>query len=179
MSSACWPVDIRSRVVGCLLILASMGFAAGCGGNLGAGPAPPSPGASAERPPSTLAGSPNTRELHDLAIAAVDFDPEFDSHRLLSGRRYNLLVAVENKGNHVEGPVTVSLQLLTEDRHGLLMAAQRTLQALAAGDVTVVSFPGESPTPAQRLYVLDAQVQAIPREANLSNNKRTLQLQVK
>jgi hypothetical protein len=180
MPFACWRADIQARMMVYMLILASAGFVSGCAGVPGAKPAPPpTPGPGAERVPSSVSRPPNTQELHDLAIAAVDFDPEFDSHRIFSGRSYNLLVAVENKGNRPEGPLTVSLQLLTEDRQRLLMAAQRTLQALAPGGVTVVRFPGETPTPAQRLYVLNTQVEAIPREANLSNNRRTLEIQAK
>src|SRR5919201_5816025 len=179
MPFAYWRVDTRARVVVYILLLTSAGFVAGCAGALGAKPAPPTPGPRVERVPSSVSRPPNTQELHDLAIAAVDFDPEFDSHRIFSGRPYNLLVAVENKGNRPEGPLTVSLQLLTEDQRRLVMAAERTLQALAPGAVTVVRFPGQTPTPAQRLYVLNTQVEAIPREANLSNNKRTLELRAK
>src|SRR5436853_592217 len=36
---------------------------------------------------------PSTPVLHDLAIAAVDFDPESSPQRIFSGRPYNLLVA--------------------------------------------------------------------------------------
>ena len=122
--------------------------------------------------------APVTQAMHDLAIAAVDFDPALNMDTILSGRPYSLLVAVENKGNRLEAPFTVTAQLLTTDRTQVLLSSQRTVQMLAPGDITVARFPIENMPPRRRAYVLSAQVQAVPRDANLSNNTRLLDIQV-
>jgi hypothetical protein len=121
---------------------------------------------------------PVTQETHDLAVAAVDFDPALNMATIIAGRPYSLLVAVENKGNRLEAPFTVTAQLLTADRTQVLLTAQRTVQMLAPGDITVARFPVETAPPRRRAYILNAQVQAVPRDVNLSNNSRVLDIQV-
>lgn len=169
------------RIIAFVLLLACAGLLLGRANILGgqAGTAPSAPPAAQSRQLALNAPiPPSNRTLRDLAIAAVDFDPESSPQRIFSGRPYNLLVAVENKGNHLEGPFTVSLQLLAKDTGQLLMTAQRTLRMLSAGDVTVVRFPGQTSPQAQGVYLLDAQVQTLPRDADTSNNKRVLEVRM-
>lgn len=147
----------------------------GCGSILVTDRTPPPP--AGQRPP-TVSDAPNTQETHDLAIAAVDFDPALDVQQLASGRPFSLLVAVENKGNRLEGPFTVTAQLLTPDRRQVLLTSQRTLNKLAPGDITVVRFPSDAAPPRYRAYILDTRVQVVPREGNTSNNQRILEIQV-
>jgi hypothetical protein len=127
---------------------------------------------------ANVADAPQTQETHDLAIAAVDFDPALDVRQILSGRPYALLVAVENKGNRREGPFNVSAQLLTQDRQQVLVSAQRSVPVLAAGDITLVRFPNETTPPLQRSYILKATVQPVAREVNTGNNERMLEIDV-
>jgi hypothetical protein len=178
MPGAHWRVDLRARIKVYILISACVGLVWGSASILGSEPATPRPAARTEQLLPDVSNPPHTQELHDLAIAAVDLDPEFDAQKAFTGRPYNLLVAVENKGNRIEGPFTVSLQLLTQDRGQLVMAAHRTLQMLSAGDVTVVRFPGQTPTPARGVYLLSTQVETLLHDANITNNRRTLEIRM-
>src|SRR6476646_5478428 len=84
----------RSNALSLLLAVASFGALSGCGNVSVTDRTPPNP-PQQPRPPLT-------HETHDLAIAAVDFDPALNSHQLPAGGHYYLLVAVENKGNRRE-----------------------------------------------------------------------------
>lgn len=158
-------------------MLAPTGLASGCG-ILVTDRTPPPPANPAPPRPSNVSLVPNTQEFHDLAVAAVDFDPALDSRQLIVASPQALLVAVENKGNRQEGPFTVTVQLLTQDRRQVLMSAERTVTMLASGDLTVVRFRSDVMPPTQRAYILNTQVQSVPREVNTANNRRTLGIQV-
>lgn len=158
-----------------LTILVSSLLLVGCGVNVTDRTPPPT--ATVPRSPN-VSDAPNTQETHDLAIAAVDFDPALDPQQFVMGRPYSLLVAVENKGNRKEGPFTVSAQLLTSDRQTTLLSQQKSVTVLAAGDMTVVRFPSANTVPRQRSYFLNIQIGSVPYETNTSNNKRTLEIQI-
>lgn len=128
--------------------------------------------------PTSVAEAPNTQETHDIAIAAIDFDPALGSADFLPGKPYSLLVAVENKGNRQESNFTVSAQLLTQDKQ-VVMQQQKTISKLAAGDVTVVRFPSATTPPPQRVYLLNVTIQNVPQESNTGNNKRTLEIEIR
>src|SRR5687768_6684462 len=90
----------RSRKGTYLTIITLLAFGAlvsGCG-VLVTDRTPPPPSYPAGQRPSNVSDAPNTQETHDLAIAAVDFDPALDLQQIASGRPYSLLVAVENRG---------------------------------------------------------------------------------
>jgi hypothetical protein len=168
----------RANIVVVVTLLVCSGLGSGCGNIIVTDRTPPTPAYPPAQRVSNVSDVPNTQEMHDLAVAAVDFDPALDSRQIVMGRPTSLLVAVENKGNRREGPFNVTVQLLTQDRREVLMSAQRTLSMLAAGDVTVVRFPTDTAPPAQRVYILTTQVQTVPQEADTSNNKRTLEIQL-
>lgn len=128
--------------------------------------------------PVTVADVPNTQATHDLAIAALDFDPALSSNQLGLGKPVSLLVAVENKGNRQQSGVVVSAQLVSQDRQQVLMQSQRILNVLAAGDVSVVRFPSSVTALNQRAYTLTIQVQPVPGETDHTNNKRLLEIQL-
>ena len=161
--------SLRAGALSLLLAVASLGALTGCGNISVTDRTPPNP--PAQRPPVT-------QETHDLAIAAVDFDPALTSQQFVAARQHYLLVAIENKGNRRETSFTVTAQLLTQDRKQTLMSAQRTVTLLAPGDITIVRFPVDSPPPSQRAYILNTQVQPAPREADTTNNGRVLEIQV-
>jgi hypothetical protein len=161
---------LKTSAVYWLLVLASAGTLAGCGNISVTDRTPPNP-PQQQRPPVT-------QEVHDLAVAAVDFDPALNSQPNPAGRPYYMLVAVENKGNRRETSFNVTAQLLTQDRRLVLISAQRTVTMLAPGDITLVRFPVNSPTPRQGTYILNTQVQTTPRETNTTNNVRVLELRV-
>src|SRR5437016_2033561 len=94
--------SLRAGALSLLLASASMGTLSACGNISVTDRTPPTP------PQQRL---PVTQETHDLAIAAVDFDPTLNSHQLSAGRQYYLLVAVENKGNRRETSFNVTAQL--------------------------------------------------------------------
>ncbi|MFL5735586.1 MAG: hypothetical protein ACJ78Q_20710 [Chloroflexia bacterium] len=169
---------MRIGAIGCMLLLACAGLLAGCGSIFGSQPTSSPQAVPMDQRLLKLSAAPGSHELHDLAIAAVDFDPEFDSHKAFTGKPYNLLVAVENKGTGLESPLTVSLQLLARDSGRLLMESQHTVRMLSAGDVTVVRFPGHTPTPSQDVYLLSAQVESSPPDANTANNKKVLEIRM-
>lgn len=167
----------RSRLAAILLALMSALAISGCDINVtDKTPAQPTPPA---RSHSGANDAPNTAEMHDLAVSAVDFDPALDAQQIVLGKPYSLLVAVENRGNRKEEQVVVTAQLLTADRQQVLMTSQKTVNLIAAGDLTLVRFPGATNNlPRQRSFILNVQVQPAPRELNFSNNKRTLEIQV-
>src|SRR5437764_545928 len=111
-ASPAWQANLFAFI----LLLASAGLLSGCGITTMADRTPP---ISARPVAHRLSTSPDvpaiTQEEHDLAVAAVDFDPALDSVGIVAGKPYALLVAVENKGNRPEGAFTVSTQLLNED----------------------------------------------------------------
>src|SRR5690349_18542930 len=96
----------RANALSLLLAIASIGALSGCGNISVTDRTPPNP-PQQPRPPVT-------QETHDLAIAAVDFDPALNSHQLPAGGHYYLLVAVENKGNRRETAFNVTAQLLSQ-----------------------------------------------------------------
>jgi hypothetical protein len=161
--------SLRAGAVSLLLAVASVGTLAGCGNISVTDRSPVNP--PQQRPPVT-------QETHDVAIAAVDFDPALNSQQFATAGQHFLLVAVENKGNRRETSFTVTAQLLTQDRRQVLMSAQRTVTLLAPGDITVVRFPVDSLPPRQRAYILNTQIQPVPRETSITNNGRTLEIQV-
>jgi hypothetical protein len=128
--------------------------------------------------PSSISPAPNTQAAHDLSVAAIDFDPALDPQQFVLGKPYSLLVAVENRGNRRDGPITVTAQLLTYDRKQVLITQQRTVSYLAPGEVTVVRFPSSTLPPRQRAYLLNVQIDPLAGEANTANNRRTLEIQV-
>jgi hypothetical protein len=168
----------RANIIAFVILLASSALMSGCGSILVTDRTPPPPAIPVSQRPTNFSDVPNTQETHDLAIAAVDFDPALDMQQIASGRPFSLLVAVENKGNRLEGPFTVSAQLLSQDRQQVLTTVQRTVSMLAPGDITLVRFPSDPNLPRQRAYILDTKVQAVPREGNTSNNQRVLEIQV-
>ena len=174
-SSSGASTRLRSLLLLSVLLVLSL-VISGCGVQI-IDRTPPTPTAAAKRP-STVTTAPNTQETRDLAIAAIDFDPALDTQQVVAGKPYTLLVAVENKGNRTEGPFVVSAHLLSQDRQQTLLSAQRTVETLAAGSVTVVRFPNNTTPPYQRAYILNVQVQPVPREVNTANNKRVLEIQI-
>ncbi len=166
-----------ARAASLLVLLLVAALLSGCNGVQVTERTTP-PGPSTAQRPSSVSEIPNTRETHDLAIAAVDFDPSLNSQRIALGGPVSLLVAVENKGNRQENAITVSAQLLAQDRQQVLLQAQRTVNLLTAGDITVVRFPGTSTLPGHRSFILTVQVQAGPQETDLSNNKRVFEIEL-
>jgi hypothetical protein len=126
----------------------------------------------------SVTDAPKTGESHDLAIAAVDFDPALNTRRSASSEPVALLIAVENRGNRTEGRFNVSAQLYTQDRARLLKSASQSVATLAAGDISVVRFPITEISIQPRTYILEVQVAAVPGEANTANNRRTLEIRV-
>ena len=165
------------RIAALVAMLAAVFPLSGCGVNVtDRTPASPTP---LTRNSSGLVDAPSTAENHDVAIAAVDFDPALDPQKLVSGKPHSLLVAIENKGNRTEEQVIVTAQLLTADRQQVLMSSQKQVNLISPGNLTVVKFPGATNNlPRQRTYLLNVEIQPCPREANLANNKRTLEIQV-
>src|SRR5438093_7075857 len=76
----------RAGAISLLLAVASVGTMSGCGNVSVTDRTPPNP-PQQQRPPIT-------QETHDLAIAAVDFDPALNSQHVVTSRPYYLLAAV-------------------------------------------------------------------------------------
>src|SRR5687768_17433734 len=82
----------RAYVIQLVLLIVSTGLVSGCG-ILVTDRTPPPPAYPPAPRPSNVSQVPNTQESHDLAVAAVDFDPALDSRQIVMGRPYSLLVA--------------------------------------------------------------------------------------
>src|SRR6478672_12975148 len=82
----------RAPFAAIILLLAASALIAGCGDVMvtGSSAVPAASGPSQALRPSGATEVPVTREVHDLAVAAVDFDPELSINTVLSGRPFSL-----------------------------------------------------------------------------------------
>src|SRR3954465_12115789 len=82
----------RSLIAAGILLLASSSLMAGCGDIMVTGRSAVPPTSSSHSSPrgAGVSEAPVTQEVHDLAVAAVDFDPALNMDSIISGRPYSL-----------------------------------------------------------------------------------------
>jgi hypothetical protein len=118
-------------------------------------------------------------ETHNLAVAAVDFDPPLNYQQvIIQGRSVALLVAVENSGSHVERDVTVRLHLTSPDEEGLFQTREANMAYIAPGEVRVVRFAHLGEIPHHQTYHLEVMVEPVAGESYFSDNLRAFDIQI-
>lgn len=117
-------------------------------------------------------------ERHDVAITAVDFEPQLAPDGSIVSDKMKLLVAVENKGNRPETNLVVRVGLSSAKDREVLAQSTATVDGLVPGESKILRFETQPGLPLRSGYVLKAELDPVPGEVELSNNLRTYQLQV-
>jgi hypothetical protein len=132
-------------------------------------------------PPADTFTSPLVPGQRDrnLAILAVEFDPPLDYKRLIVRESVTLLVAVENTGSRTEREVGVEARLSSPEDARLLLKEVALIESIAPGEIQVVRFPQLGDIPYHWDYHLDVVLDALEGESNLSDNTRSLDIQIR
>jgi hypothetical protein len=118
------------------------------------------------------------REIRDLAILGIEFNPPLKFEEVIAAGKVTLLVAVENRGLTVENDVTVEARLVGAAETDVLVHRSDRIDALAPGEVKLVRFDNMALVPYRPAYVLTVAVSAAPGEVRLADNQRSYRLQV-
>jgi len=116
---------------------------------------------------------------HDLAILAVDFEPQLDYEQIVNNPDgINLLIAVENTGMSTETDVLIEAQLSCDEGRTIIAERSVEIASIAPGETQVVRFT-QIPQPPYRLaYQLSVQAVAVSGETNLANNSRVYDINI-
>jgi hypothetical protein len=115
--------------------------------------------------------SPLTPDEHDLAILAVDFEPQLDYEQIVNNPDgIMLLIAIENTGISTETDVLVEVQLSCDEGRTLIVEQSAEIVSIAPGETQVVRFTQIPRPPYRPTYQLSVQAMAVPGETNLVNN---------
>jgi hypothetical protein len=118
------------------------------------------------------------RELRDLAILGIEFNPPLKFEDVIAAGKVTLLVAVENRGLLVENAVTVEARLVGANETDVLVRRGDRIETLAPGEVKLVRFENMALVPYRPAYVLTVAVSPAPGEVRLADNQRSYRLQV-
>jgi len=126
----------------------------------------------------TTTSSPITPNDHDLAILAVDFDPQLDDYEQLLNdpEGITLLIAIENTGLSTESNILVEAQLSADEGETILVERNATVDSIAPGETQVIRFSQIPCPPYRPAYQLSVQALTVPGETNLTNNSRMYDL---
>ncbi len=127
--------------------------------------------------PTPILSTPSS-EFHDIAITAVDFDPLPRPDQPLDAENSSLLAIVENKGNKVEGQITVSATLRTDNEEKPLYQSKAQIDRLVPGESKVVRFSKLGQVPLKSNYVLQVEAMSVPGETILENNSKVAKVDV-
>ena len=118
------------------------------------------------------------REVHDLAILGIEFNPPLEFEEVIAAGKITLLVAVENRGLTVENGVAVGARLVGANETDVLVRRTDRIDALAPGEVKLIRFENMALVPYRPAYVLTVAVSPAPGEFRLADNQRSYRLQV-
>jgi hypothetical protein len=118
------------------------------------------------------------REVRDLAIMGIEFNPPLQSEQVIAAGKLTLLVAVENRGLTVENAVLVEARLAGSGETDILVQRGERIETLAPGEVKLVRFENMALVPYRPAYVLTVAVAPAPGEFRLADNQRSYRLQV-
>jgi hypothetical protein len=118
------------------------------------------------------------REVRDLAILGIEFNPPLEFQEVIAAGKVTLLVAVENRGLTVENAVVVEARLVGATETDVLVRRSDRIDALAPGEVKLVRFENMVLVPYRPAYVLTVAVSPAPGEVRLADNQRSYRLQV-
>lgn len=118
------------------------------------------------------------REVRDLAILGMEFNPPLKFEEVIAAGKVTLLVAVENRGLTVEYGVAVEARLVGATETDVLVRRSERIDALAPGEVKLVRFENMALVPYRPAYVMTVAVSPAPGEVRLADNQRSYRLQV-
>lgn len=118
------------------------------------------------------------KELHDLAITAIDFDPPLSSSRSLLAEQLSLLAVVENQGNQVERLLVVQAKLYASPSDVPLVQSEAKVDRLVPGESKVVRIQGLPSVPVRSAYKLDVSVVPVAEEVLVTDNTKTYRIEV-
>lgn len=118
------------------------------------------------------------REVRDLAILGMGFNPPLKFEEVIAAGKVTLLVAVENRGLTVEYGVAVEARLVGATETDVLVRRSERIDALAPGEVKLVRFENMALVPYRPAYVMTVAVSPAPGEVRLADNQRSYRLQV-
>lgn len=129
------------------------------------------------------AGTPTLSEItpdeHDLAILAVDFEPQLDYEQIVNNPDgITLLIAIENTGMSTETDVLIETQLSCDETRTIIAERSAEIASIAPGETQVVRFAQIPRPPYRRAYQLSVQAVAVPGETNLANNSRIYDINI-
>lgn len=128
----------------------------------------------------TASPSPITPKEHDLAILAIDFEPQLDYAQIANNPDgLTLLIAVENTGLSTEKNVLIEAQLSADEGRTIIVQRSAEIASIAPGETQVVRFTQIHRPPYRPAYQLSVQVVAAPGETNLTDNVRIYDLLIK
>jgi hypothetical protein len=127
----------------------------------------------------SLAATLNTREEHDLAILAVEFDPPLDALQAVPDTgEIALRVAVENKGYRKEVGIKVTIRLLVNPTGVLIQEETQDVESLAPGEIRIVQFKGVLPSPHRSQYRLEIGASPVSGETRWTNNYKDYEIRI-
>jgi hypothetical protein len=118
------------------------------------------------------------REVRDLAILGIEFNPPLKFQEVIAAGKVTLLVAVENRGLTVENAVVVEARLVGANETDVLVRRSDRIDALAPGEVKLVRFDNLVLVPYRPAYMLTVAVSPAPGEVRLADNQRSYRLDV-
>jgi hypothetical protein len=120
-----------------------------------------------------------TPDEHDLAILAVDFEPQLDYEQIVNNPDgITLLIAVENTGMSTETDVLIEAQLCCDEARTIIAERSAEIASIAPGETQVVRFAQIPRPPYRQAYQLSVQAVAVPGETNLANNSRIYDINI-
>jgi hypothetical protein len=118
------------------------------------------------------------REVRDLAILGIEFNPPLQFQEVIAAGKVTLLVAVENRGLIVEEGVVVEAHLVGANETDVLVRRADRIGTLAPGEVKLIRFENMALVPYRPAYVLTVAVAPASGESRVTDNQRSYRLQV-
>ena len=127
----------------------------------------------------TTTPSQITPDEHDLAILAVDFEPQLDYEQIVNNPdSITLLIAVENTGFSTEAGVAIEARLSCDEGRTTIVERSAEIASIAPGETQVVRFTQIPRPPYRPAYQLLVQAVAVPGETNLADNLRLYDIHI-
>jgi len=125
----------------------------------------------------TTSRSQITPDEHDLAVLAIDFEPQLDYEQIVNNPDgITLLIAIENTGLSTETDVSIEAQLSADEGRTTIVERSAQIASIAPGETQVVRFVQIPRPPYRPTYQLSVQVLAVAGETNLADNLRIYDL---
>ena len=120
-----------------------------------------------------------TPDEHDLAILAVDFEPQLDYEQIVNNLdNITLLIAVENTGISTETDVAIEARLSCDEGRTTIVERDAEIASIAPGETQVVRFTQIPRPPYRPAYQLSVRAIAVPGETNLADNLRLYDINI-